>query len=47
MTEDLANSGLMERLLKLGRASPDAMVKLRDAGLASQEVLEELKRLNL
>ncbi|MDN3505773.1 MAG: hypothetical protein P0S96_00910 [Simkaniaceae bacterium] len=47
MLEDLAESGLMERLIALGRASPDAMQKLRDAGLATEEVLEELQRLNL
>jgi len=45
MIKDLAESGLMEGLIALGRASPDAMQKLRDAGLASQEVIEELARL--
>jgi len=42
MKQHLAESGLMERLLEVGRASPKAMRKLREEGLASPAVLQEL-----
>lgn len=45
MMEHLAKSGFMERQIEVGRASVKAMKKLRDAGLASDAVLEELNRL--
>jgi isopenicillin N synthase-like dioxygenase len=47
MMQDLAESGLMERLIEVGRASPGAMKKLQEAGLASDVVLQELSRLGI
>ncbi|SRR5581483_6458736 len=44
MMQDLAASGLMERLIEVGRASPKAMKKLMEVGLASEAILEELKQ---
>lgn len=41
MLEDLAASGLVERMLDLGCASPHVIQLLKDRGLASQGVLEE------
>ncbi len=45
MMKELAESGLMERQLEVGRASPSAMTKLRELGLASDTVLAELARI--
>jgi isopenicillin N synthase-like dioxygenase len=45
MLKDLATNGLMERLIAVGRASPKAMARLKDEGLASDAVLKELARL--
>ena len=39
----LANSGVMERLIAVGRASPDAMRVLKAKGYASQAVLDYLE----
>jgi isopenicillin N synthase-like dioxygenase len=47
MMQDLAESGLMERLIEVGRASPGAMLKLQKAGLASDAILQELGRLGI
>ncbi len=44
MMQHLANSGLMERLIAVKRASPKAMKKLAEVGLASDAVLKELIR---
>lgn len=44
MMQDLAESGIMERLIEVGRASPGAMKKLKEVGLASETVLAELDR---
>lgn len=44
LLEYLSKSGLMERQIELGRASVDAMKRLRDAGLASEAVLKELEK---
>jgi isopenicillin N synthase-like dioxygenase len=43
--EELAESGLMERQIEIGRASIKAMKRLRDAHLASDAVLKELRRI--
>lgn len=45
MLKELSDSGLMERLIEVNRASVDAMQNLKDHGLASPEVLQELDRL--
>jgi len=45
MLEQLAKSGLMERLVDVNRASPTAMRALRDAHLASPKVLAALHKL--
>lgn len=42
MLQFLAESGLMERLIEVGRASPKAMKRLQEAGLASEAVQREL-----
>lgn len=47
MLKDLRDSKIMERLIKVGRASPDALIALRKKGYASKEVIEELSRLGL
>ena len=39
---ELAQSGVMERLIEVNRASYDAMVRLRNAKLASESVLKKL-----
>ncbi len=44
MIRELSASGLMERLIEVGRASPDAMQRLKDHGVASEAVLEELSK---
>lgn len=46
MLQELGESGLMERLMEVGRASPDAMRRLRDKGYASPKVLEVLADLD-
>lgn len=45
MLEHLATCGIMERLIEVRRASSKAMNKLREEGLATQAVLEELARI--
>ncbi len=45
MLEHLATCGVMERLIEVQRASPKAMNRLKDAGLANEAVLAELTRL--
>ncbi|MBM3202077.1 MAG: isopenicillin N synthase family oxygenase [Chlamydiae bacterium] len=42
MLEDLADSKIIERLIEVNRASPDAMNRLKENGLASQAVLDAL-----
>lgn len=44
MMQDLARSGLMDRLIEVGRASPGAMKMLKEVGLASEAILAELER---
>jgi isopenicillin N synthase-like dioxygenase len=46
MLEQLAKSGLMDRLIDVNRASPTAMRALRDAKLASPKVLAALRHLD-
>lgn len=45
MLIELAESKFMERLIDFGRASPDAMKRLRQHGLASDKVLSKLSEL--
>lgn len=45
MLKHLAECGIMERLMEVGRASSKAMLRLRDAGLANQAMLDELDRI--
>jgi isopenicillin N synthase-like dioxygenase len=45
MLKDLATCGIMDRLIAVRRASPQAMQKLKDLGLANQAILDELARI--
>jgi isopenicillin N synthase-like dioxygenase len=47
MLEHLATCGIMERLIEVKRASPKAMNRLKDAGLANEAILGELARIEL
>ncbi|MCH9620965.1 MAG: hypothetical protein S4CHLAM20_03760 [Chlamydiia bacterium] len=47
MLKELGESGVMERLMKVDRASVDAMKALRKAGYASDKVLEKLEELEV
>ena len=40
MLEELASSGVMERLMEVGRATPDALINLKDHGFANEKILE-------
>lgn len=44
MMQQLAESGFMERLIEVGRASRDVMTRLKVEDLASPAVLKELER---
>lgn len=44
MLKELADSGIMHRLIDAGRASQDAMVALKKAGFASEQILDELEK---
>ncbi len=47
MLEELAASGTMERLIEVGRASPDALLRIRDHGYANEKILKYIDELGL
>ena len=47
MLKELSASGVMERLIEVGRASSDCMLYLREKDLASRTVLKELEKRGL